>query len=431
MVRKPRRPSMKLVLLIGVPVLVLAVLLGGGLAVYAGQEAEPTALPTYVYTPNPALAALRKQQEDRDAAKEKVKTAIGTALAAQSTALLAGDKAKFVGLADPSAKLAKPWLADSFTSLHAMGIKQWDTSVASFNAWTEPRWQANIDVEYCFVAGCTRRLTTTLHTMWDMTWVSDPKLTEVWDYTDGQTSPPWAQSVLQAKVGSRVVVAASAANAGRLSGVLAEAEAAARVADQYAGAAKPGKYVIYLASAKEWGKWPYDTEGKWVAGYADEASESVVVNLRSLQTIKLDVLLRHEMGHVAGLAGRSGKVKRADSWWLNEGMAEYIAANGKPFSSYMRRTETASFVRNGWKGDLRVGEPSQKASARDASARYGTAFLGVSCLMQKYGRAKALGFFHAVAVEGTGLDAAASQSLGVPWKSVTSTCKAHMRSTAR
>ena len=157
----------------------------------------------------------------------------------------------------------------------------------------------------------------------------------------------------------------------------------------------------------------------------------MVINVASLRTTPLGELLRHEFGHVASLAGRSPNVKRADAWWLTEGLADYIGANGRSFASYDGRAETVSFVRSRWKGDLRVGEPRKKASLRDASARYGTAFLGVSCLMQTYGRTKTLGFFTSVAVQGTPLTTAASQSLGVPWPTVSKTCVAYVRKAAK
>jgi hypothetical protein len=353
-----------------------------------------------------------------------------TALQAQGAALLAGDKARFTGFVDPSAKRSVTWIAERFASLHAMGIAKWDATVESFTPYTEPRWQANVTVKYCFVAACARPLTANLHTMWDMSGRAGPKLTEIWEYTGGRASPPWAMSVLQAKAGSRVIVAATKANAGRLAGALATAEAAAKVADRYAGAQKPGKYVIYLAGTKEWGKWPYDEEGKWVAGYATAPTESVVVNVASLATTPLGELLRHEMGHVATLAGDTRKGSRADSWWLVEGMAEYIATGGS-FASYSGRSETVSFVRKKWNGDLRVGEPAGNTSIRDASARYGTAYLGVSCLMKTYGREKALAFFHAVTVEGDALTAAAGASLGVPYPTVKSVCVSQVRRAAR
>ncbi|MGX6607966.1 hypothetical protein ACWKSP_38455 [Micromonosporaceae bacterium Da 78-11] len=426
-----RGPSMKLVLLLSVPVLLVAALCTGGLLFFAARKNQASALPAYVYTPGTAFASAQRRIDEREAAKAQVKATISAALTAQSAALLAGDKAKFVGFAARSAKRVAPWLTDRFTSLHAMGIARWDTTVVTFTPYTEPRWQANVELKYCFVADCARPLTATLHTMWDLADQSDPKLTEMWASDPGRATPPWAQSVLRARIGSRVVVAASSADAGRLPGALAAAEAAAKVADGYAGRARPGRYVVYLAGAKDWDTWPYGAEGKWVAAYANETTESTVVQIASLRTTDLAELLRHEMGHVASLAGRSTKVDYADSWWLTEGLAEHIGVKGRPFSSYSGRAETAAFVRNRWKGDLRVGAPTEKASVRDASARYGTAFLGVSCLMQKYGRARTLGFFHAVAVDGTGLSSAASQSLGVPWPTVTSTCVAQIRRTAK
>lgn len=420
---------MKAALLISLSMLLVAVLVAGGLMVYSSRSRVDT-LPTYTYTPNAALASARAAIAERDAAKERVRTAISTVLSAQSKALLTGDRTAFAGVADPAARNVTSWLNDRYASLRAMGVAQWNTEVVSFTPWTLPRWQATVEVSYCFVAGCGRPSTAHLHTMWTLADPAQPKLTEIWESTPRRASPPWAQSVLRAKSGARVVVAATPANAGRLDDVLAAAEAAARVADGFAGGAVPGKYVIYLAGAADWNKWPYGDEGQWVAGYASEATESVVVNLRALRSIKLDVMLRHEMTHVASLAGRSTSVKPADGWWLTEGLAEYAVAGGAPLSSYFRRTETRGFIRSRWSGDLRVGEPARNATVRDASGRYGTAYLGVRCLMQTYGRPKTLDFFQAVAVRGQPLTAAASRSLGASWTRVTSTCAAQIRRSA-
>lgn len=437
-VEPPRRrgPSLKLLLLLGLPVLLVAgvgtvvALAAGSSSGDADAAAEPSA--TWSYTPNPMLASLQSEREEKEAKEERVRTAIGTALTTQGAALLSGDKAKFVSLALPSAPRVTAWLNERFTTLRAMGVAQWNPSVSSLNVWPDLRGQANIEVKYCFVAGCPRPSTTTLHTMWNIADPANPTLTEMWaSPSRGRTTEPWAQSPLRAVAGKRVVVATTPANAGRLAGTLAEAEKAAAVADQLAAAAKPGKYVIYLAGAKEWGKWPYGDEGKWVAGYANEDTESVVVNVPALKNIKLDFLLRHELAHIASLAGRSESVKRADSWWLSEGVAEWAAAGGKPFTTNFRRAETAAFVRTRWKGDLRVGEPSAKTTVRDASARYGTAHLAVACLMKTYGRQKALGFIQAVAVQGTPLPEAATQTLNTSWPTVTKTCAAEIRRTAK
>ncbi|MEU4242497.1 hypothetical protein [Actinoplanes sp. NPDC026619] len=415
----------------GVVALSLVALVGLGLWERRQLRRELDALPTYGYTKSAALASAEASLQARDAKTARIGKVISGAVAAQSTALLAGDRATFVSYAAPAYKLGQTWLAHSFTSLRAMGVVQWAPKIDYWTPYSETRWQSNIDVKYCFVAGCATPSTITLHTMWDLADEARPRITELWEYTGGQASPPWAQSVLQAKVGSRVIVAGSAANAGRLSAVLAEAEKAARVADQYAQTTKPSKYVVYLAGAKEWGKWPYSEEGDWVAGYAEPQRESVVLQASEATPSFLPELLRHELGHVSTLAGQSTEVKYADAWWLVEGMADYVAAEGRPFAQYSSRSVTVSFVRGRWNGDLRVGRPGKKASLTDANGRYGAAYLGVSCLMQQAGRAKALNFFHAVAVQGTPLTTAADQTLGMSWPSLSSTCTAQIRRTAR
>ncbi|GAA2635259.1 hypothetical protein [Paractinoplanes durhamensis] len=414
----------------GVVVLALVALVGLGLWERRELRRELDALPTYGYTESPELASAKAGIKARDDRTARIGQVISDAMAGQSAALLGGDKATFVGYAAPGYRLGQTWLTRSFTSLRAMGVAQWTPKVDSWTPYSGTRWQSTIDVSYCFVAGCATPSTITLHTMWDLADEAHPRMTELWEYTGGQATPPWAQTVLQAKVGSRVIVAGPAATAGRFGAVLAEAEKAAKVADRYALTTTPSKYVVYLAGAKEWGRWPYGEEGDWVAGYAEPERESVVLRASSATPSFLPELLRHEMGHVSTLAGQGSKVKYADAWWLVEGMADYVAAEERPFAQYSDRPVTISFVRGKWNGDLRVGAPKKKASPADANGRYGTAYLGVSCLVQQYGRARALGFFHAVAVVGSPLTTAATEQLGVPWTTVSSTCTAQIRRTA-
>lgn len=421
------RPSRRVALVAGLVVLLVVAL--GAIALVAramssagtGQASPAT---TNTYAAEPATSAVG----ERDAAREHARAAIGEALYGQSAALLAGDKARFTGIADPAAKRVGPWLTDRFTSLRALGIAQWTTMVTSVTPYGTARWQADVDVDYCFVTPCARPLKQPLRTIWNLGDPAGPRLTEIYPARTGRTAPPWTQSVLRAVSGNRVVVAATAANAGRLAGTLADAEAAAAVADRFAGAAKPGKYVIYLAGGAEWGRWPYGDEGDWVAGYAQQETESVVVKLSALGSIGMSALLRHELTHVSSLAGRSDEVTDADTWWLTEGLAEYAIHGDRPFAGYPRRAETAAFVR-GWKGDLRIGRPPAKTSARDASARYGTAYLAVACLFRTYGEAKAMTFFHAVAVNGTSPANTAVETLGVPWPQVGTTCADQIRAT--
>jgi hypothetical protein len=356
-------------------------------------------------------------------------TVIAEAMNRQGEALLSGDRAAFVGLADPAAKNSVAWLNERFTTLRAMGVTRWTASVRE-TVPTAGDWRATVDLEYCFAANCARPLTIVLNTRWRLGYGTKTEITEIWALANGRTSHPWAQSALRAKAGTRVVVAAPAALAGRMPRVLATAEAAARVADGFAAEAGPGRYVLYLAGEKEWDAWSYGDEGEWVDGYANAATEAVVVRASALGSGDLGVLLRHEFTHVASLAGRAGAVRSADSWWLKEGLADYAGFGARSFSSFPRRTETVAYVRKGWNGDLRVAAPGRKASDRAASARYGVAYLGVSCLVQRYGRARAMSFVQEVAVRGTTIDIAAARSLGTPWKTVNSTCAAQIRKAA-
>ena len=421
---------MKRALVIGLRILLVAVLGAGGLLLQAC-----TGSPSPSQSPSPtettvdlAPAAEPDPVAEKAAAEQRNSTAITAALSAQSAALLSGDKAKFLALADPSAKYVKPWLTERFTTLRAMGIAQWNTSITSMFSTNSWEWTAKIRLEYCFVANCAHPLLANLSTQWNMSIPDRPLLEQMYEYTSHRPVP-WGQAVLRAKAGSRVVVAASAANASRIDGVLASAEAAARVADRYASSARPGRYVIYLATDQEWSDWSYTDEVTYAAGYALVDTESVILRASLLRSSTLDMTLRHEMTHVASLAGWSAGASKKNSWWLIEGLAEH-AGLGDSYSAYPRRAQTGPFVRNRWNGDLRVGVPRTTASVVDANGRYGAAYLGVGCLLKTYGPAKTLTFFHAVAVRNTALTTAAPTSLGAPWTTVSKTCAAYIRKTA-
>ncbi|MFD1365915.1 hypothetical protein [Actinoplanes sichuanensis] len=408
-------------------ILLPALLIAGliGTVVRFGREGEeaaanPVAASVSVPAPSTATATV--------AVKDTVRASIAEVMTRQGAALLAGDRKAFVGVAAPSAKDSVAWLDDRFTTLRAMGVTRWTVTVGEVRS-SAKYWEAGVDVEYCFVANCVKPLKAGLSTHWNVGYGTRTEITEIWDRVVGRTIHPWAQSKLTAVAGRRVVVAAPAALAARMPRVLATAEAAAKVADGFAATDRPGRYVLYLAGEKEWDAWAYGDEGSWVDGYANADSEAVVVRASALSSADLGMLLRHEFAHVASLVGRSVAVSNADAWWLKEGLADYAGFGPRSFGSFPRRTETAAFVRKGWNGDLRVQAPGQKASDRTASARYGVAYLGVQCLIQRYGQSRATSFVQAVAVQGVTIEIAAARSLGATWKTVNSTCATQIRKT--
>lgn len=423
----PRRSAKRLALLIGLPVALVASLVGGGLLL-ADRSGKPAAGATA--SASPSLSEAQRELQRRQAEADAVQKALGAAVADHGAALLAGDRDRFLGFAAPTAKKARTWLVERYDTLRAMGIAQWQTEISHYTPSGGTRYQATVGVKYCFSATCHTPMSVQLRTTWDLADRSHPKILEMYEYASGEAAPPWAQSKLSARLGARVVVATTAAYAKRLPSILKTAEAAAKIADGFAGANRPGRYVVYLAGDKEWKRWPYRPESSWVAGYANANSEMTVIRLSALDNVTLSTILRHEFAHVATLAAQSGAVEMRDAWWLTEGLAEYAASGDVAFGRYYRSYETGVFVRRKFRGDLRIPWPSDRSSVLDASGRYGAAYLAVRCVAQKYGRARLLAFFHDVAVNAVPLGTAAPQRLGAPWSTVSRTCAAQVRKTA-
>lgn len=427
--------------LIAAAVLLVASLCGGSLMWIAnGLTDDPADVAAGETAPDPVLERLRAQRErleraeaDERALLDAKQNAAAATLRAQADALLRGNRGRFLGATDPAAKRSVAWLSERFSTLRAMGVRQWAPTVTEFRRYdpTTERWISTVRVNYCFAEQSCAPVPLDLHTMWKIGQDNVARIVEVWPKAySGTVAPPWTESTLRATVGKRVVVAATARNAGRIPSVLATAEAAARAADKYASGTAPTRYVVYLASEKEWDAWARSDIGEWVAGFAQGQAQSVVIRLSALANTDLRLLLRHELAHVATLGGGTRSRDRAATWWLVEGLAEYAAMDGRPVSAYPERSQTRRFVRGTWGGELTVAQPGRKASQQEASARYGVAYLGVSCLATRYGRAKMLAFFRAVVLESRGLVAASPPALGAQWPVVTKQCAAYIRRAA-
>ncbi|MFI6079336.1 hypothetical protein ACIA5C_48335 [Actinoplanes sp. NPDC051343] len=412
--------------LISLPLILAIALCGTGYTLYEHSIAPPADSPSEGQSrqaqTNVIHASLSAQQQRQNA--------INTVLAGQSAALLAGNRARFLSTADRSAWQVKTWLADRFTSLPAMGVTTWNAAAGDVIA-DRGHWNTSLNVTYCFATTCARPSSIHLRSVWNFDDPAHPVLSDISDAAF-EVPPPWMTSVLRATTGSRVVVAATTAYDSQIPRVLAAAQAAAKVTDTYA-TTRPGRYIIYLADSHDWATWPTAGESPWVAGMATPAQESVILRMPTLRPGELTSLLRHEMGHIATLAEETATAGKVDSWWLREGLAEYIAYEGAPFSSYAGATNRAAvgnFVRGTWKGDINVDEPAVTASDRDVTARYGTAFLSVSCLIHQYGRTNTLNFFHQVADTGQPATEAAPNTLRQPWPNINTTCADRIRHTA-
>src|SRR5205809_2406835 len=253
----PRRRALSVRL--GLVLAVVLVLLGGSAAAAVGRGwlrlgggAGPLG-PASVHTAGgraPAVGAGDRHASAGPQAARQTRFAdrIQDALDMQATALLAGDGAAFVAVADPA---VQPELRRRFDALHAMRVAGWDETLMTGpeSAGGEPpRWKADVRLRYCFgVPGCTP-IGVTVPTEWtDVD--GQPRLVSMGTSGPTDLGPrPWEVTDLRVAVGARVIVAAPGRYAGRLQSALASAEQAAAVTDRYARwGAPPGRYLVFLA----------------------------------------------------------------------------------------------------------------------------------------------------------------------------------------
>ncbi|NHO84900.1 hypothetical protein [Micromonospora sp. CMU55-4] len=347
----------------------------------------------------------------------------------QATALVGADRAGFLAIAEPA---ARPALSRRYAALRALRVTVWRPAADGVPEAADGQpgqWRQTITVGYCFVAPDCAPSTVELDARWRLVG-EEPRLTALEPSgTDPAGVRPWQANDLAVTVGKRVVVATTTAQRSKLPGLLAQAEAAARVADRYAvGDARPDRYLVYYAGKTEWRRWYGGGRPKWTAGYAvgvGGGRHDVVLNAQTVTPDGVDDLLRHELTHAASLPDR-GYADRAD-WWLVEGLAEYAGADGQPVHRYEGLTEVRDLLRGGWSGRLEAVAPEADASDSRVGGAYGVGYLAVRHLVDRYGEQRMLDFYRAVVHERRSPAQAADEVLGDPWSMLHDECVAYVR----
>jgi hypothetical protein len=357
------------------------------------------------------------------------RASVDAALADQAAALARGDAVGFLATVDPAVQAPMRRRFEALRALRAVGFSAKVTDEPTPAG--DGRWQATVELRFCAAAdGCTAApvpVTTT--------WAVDRNSVRLVEYTPTtQFGPrPWEASELRAVAGARVVVAAPPRYANRLASTLAVAERAAARADAYARwRVKPSRYVVYFAGPDEWSTWYGVKQPAWAAAFAMPISPEyteIVLNAGRIESGEVLSTLTHEFAHVTTLAG----VQRnyTDSWLLVEGIAEYVTHADRPATAYPWLSGTRRYVRGGqWQGTAGLAAPPESATVGDATGRYGVAYLAVRRLATRFGEAKMLEFFAAVARDGQNATAAAPAVLGAPWPDVAADCDRYIREVA-
>ncbi|RQX19874.1 hypothetical protein DDE19_02595 [Micromonospora ureilytica] len=407
---------------------VVVLLLGCGLpaALVVGVIRETGARPTVsrvgTSTADDPATAVARGLSDRITAQ----------LQRQSAALLGGDRAGFLAVADPAAHND---LRRRFAALRELKVTGWRAEPSGLPVpiiGKPGEWRLLVRFQYCFVTPNCRPSPVLIGTRWRENG-DQPRMVAMEESKSVETGTrPWEISDLAVAIGPRTIVATTPALRGKLPGLLAQAEAAATVADGYAvTGSPPDRYRIFYAGRTEWQRWYGGERPEWTGGYAVTVGgghHEVVLNAEGLSNSGTDDLLRHELTHAASLPERGypGKL----TWWLVEGLAEFAGAGGQAVDRYEGIADVRKMIRGGWDGKLEAVNPADDASAERVAASYGIGYLAVRHLVDRYGPLRLLTFFKTVVHDGRTIDAASEKAFGEQWSTLHDECVAYIRATA-
>ncbi|SCG35876.1 hypothetical protein [Micromonospora halophytica] len=350
----------------------------------------------------------------------------------QAVALLGGDRAGFLAVADRGARAE---LTRRFAALRALRVSVWHAEPQGLPtpvAGRPGQWRQLVAFRYCLVVPDCTPSPVLAATRW-REGGDAPLLLAVEESRSARTGArPWEVSELVVAVGARTVVATTPALRGKLPGLLAEAEEAAKVADRYAVAGPPpDRYRVFYAGRAEWRRWYGGGRPKWTAGYAVSVGgghHEVVLNADALSASGRGELLRHELTHAASLPDRGHPGR--PTWWLVEGLAEYAGADGARVSRYDGLDEVRRLVTGGWDGRLAALAPADTAPADRVGGSYGVGYLAVRHLVDRYGEQQVLAFFRSVVHDRRPVEEASEQVLGERWSTLHDECVGYVRSVA-
>ncbi|MEU8049524.1 hypothetical protein [Micromonospora haikouensis] len=349
----------------------------------------------------------------------------------QAAALLGGDRAGFLAVAEPA---AHPALARRYAALRALRVTVWrpeQTGLPTTVAGRPDEWRIVVRFQYCFVVPGCRPSPVLVGTRWRDSG-GQVRLVAMEESRSAETGTrPWEVSDLVVAVGPRTVVATTPALRGKLPGLLRQAEAAARTADAYAVAGPPpDRYRVFYAGKAEWLSWYGGGRPAWTGGYAVTVGgghHEVVLNADGLSAAGADDLLRHELTHAASLPERGYPGR--ETWWLVEGLAEYAGVGGTPVGRYEGLAEVRELLApgGGWTGRLDDLTPAEDASARRVGGSYGVGYLAVRHLVDRFGEQRVLAFFKAVVHDRRTAEEASGEAFGEPWAGLHDECVAYAR----
>ncbi|MFC3492421.1 hypothetical protein [Glycomyces rhizosphaerae] len=381
-----------------------------GLAVQPGEGTVPSPGPNA--TEAEILAYLKEQAQ--------------LTLDAQSESLINNSLEGWLAAFDPT---LHDQMTKRFDSLTSMQVSRYDYQIASGPledaSGAVPLYDISIALSYCFVEPADTCKAADI--VFESRWRADDAglaMVEVSNSEYGQGPHPWEVTDLVAAVGERTVTAVPLAMADRLDEALEISEAAAVNADEWAYWEVPDRYVVYIASDEEFETWFggfWDSED--VLGFAlplngtvdGERQPSTYATVMGVDRTgwgpDLTSVIRHELGHAVTLWASPSERYADDTWWMVEGIAEYIDHGNRSLEEYERALDVRDYVAQGG-CETDILPPDEDDDTLAGSGKYGCGFLGVHYMIDQYGIELFTEFFGATAREGTPAVDAAEEVYG-------------------
>ncbi|QSB05809.1 hypothetical protein [Natronoglycomyces albus] len=327
-------------------------------------------------------------------------------LEAHGESLVSGSLEGWLAAFDPTLHSS---MSGRYETLQAMDVSQFDYRITSGphedTSGPVETYDVSVAVSYCFVvpAGECIPTDTAMETVWSET-DAGFVIIEMKESDHSPRGPhPWEADDLVAATGERTVVALPSHMEEHLDFTLQEAESAAALVDQYAVWEPVERYVLYVAGDDEFDRWFGGDMGDNVVGYAlglDGTYQGTLQETTMPTVVAVDrtgwgeefiSTVRHELAHVATLHRADSTRNYQETWWMVEGIAEYIDYEG-PVGNYPRLQDVSGFVNDGGCSSD-IPPPSNSDSALAGSGSYGCAFLAVTYMVDEYGQDDFLQWF--------------------------------------
>ncbi|MET7394038.1 hypothetical protein ABZS66_11135 [Dactylosporangium sp. NPDC005572] len=341
--------------------------------------------------------------------------AIQEVLEQQASALLRGDRAGYLRAIPAAQQELRAQATARFGTLTALRVRKWTMTTIGIPSRVDDVWKLAVDVSYCFDRDDCTPLDARIETRWA---VPNGRLQLV--AYEGSDRPWDDGTALVVKDGARVTVASAAADPAIADRVMRAAEAAAETNDRFAATfgGAPQRYHVYLAGDEEWLEWyggASDNAAAFTIPLAPGVSDVVVDHSTVTSDGWATTLLTHEFAHVVTLGGENPSYS---TWWLTEGIAEYIANTDGSVEGPDLRSVRPYLAAGKWDGTVTLGPPPADTSLADANALYGIAFMTVQYLAKRFGEEPMLAFFTQVVRRHASVDAASRSIFGTAWSPV-------------